>query len=388
MRCLSFRFTVLALVAASSTALAAERPARAILFLIDGVHWQAPQRLNLTNMQALAKQGCYFKRAYCLAPDHPTTGAYGKVHTTSVPNPTLQSGTLFIRPDSRMIQECFWPEQLTAHVVNILAYRSLNGGFHFSVMLNGGTDAESVDWALRILRKADVRFARFHLQDPGSAGTQSTKVTDDVPWRGNIWGEGSPYIEKLRKADELLGRFVDALKAMNKWDDTLLVVMPDHGQASQGWHPPMQEEGWMLPLIFVGPGVAKGRIFNYAETIDVAPTICDLMGVDPPTTGPGSGVVLEEVKADFRGDQPKRPQRVRTINEQIRDYRLLRSKLLVLAQNDAVAERAVVLAGRQFYGIDRIFDWHEVGPVERLIETNRQVLKDLRAALAAAERRR
>ena len=86
--------------------------------------------------------------------------------------------------------------------------------------------------ALRhLLKKADVRFARLHLQGPGTAGSRCAKVTDDVPWRRDIWGQGSPYVAALRNADRLLGEFVAALQEMDKWDDTLLVVMADHGQA-------------------------------------------------------------------------------------------------------------------------------------------------------------
>ncbi|MBN1344269.1 MAG: sulfatase-like hydrolase/transferase [Phycisphaerae bacterium] len=356
-------------------------PARAVLFIIDGVHWQAPERLGLGTMRRLASQGVYFKRAHCLAPAHPTTGAYGAIHTTSVPNPTLQAGTLFLRPETKMVQECFWPERLTAHAVNIIAYRSLNRGFHLSAMLNEASDEVVTRWAIRFMEDADVRFARFHLQDAGTAGAACAKVTEDVPWRGNIWGEGSPYVAALRKADGLLAEFVGALKRMGKWDDTLLVVMADHGQASGGWHPPMQEEGWLLPLILVGPGVAKGRVYDYAETIDVVPTMCDLMGVKAPSVGPGSGVVLEEVRAGFVGEAPKRPHRVRAINEQIREYELLKAKLTALAANDPVAGRAVVLAERGFYGIDRILDWHETGSIDGLIETNRRVIGELERAV-------
>ncbi len=358
-----------------------QTPARAILFIIDAVHYQAPERLGLESMKRLAAAGTSFRRAYCIAPDHPTTGPYGKLHTTSLPNPTLQSGTLFIRPDTKMVQECFWPKHLTAHGVNLTAYRSLNRGFHYSMMLDSGPDQAVVDWGVDLLRKADVHFARLHLQGPGTAGSQCAKVTDDVPWRRDIWGEGSPYVAALRNADRLLGEFVEALRRMGKWDDTLLVVMADHGQARVGWHPPMVEDSWITPLIFVGPGVARGRALDVAEHIDVVPTICALMGVPPPCSGPGCGVVLDEIRADHSGKPPTKPRRVRTINTLIRDYRLLKAKLLVRAETDPSLERIVVLADRQFYGVDRVLDWHEAGTLDRLIETNRAVIKQLKQAL-------
>jgi len=380
-RSAAIRCLPIVLATAGGSPAETRKPSRAILFVIDGMHWQAPKRLGLTNVLRLADEGTWVTQAYCILPAHPTTGPYGKLHTTSLPNATLQSGTLFIGPGTRMVQECFFPKRLTAHGVNITAYRSLNRGFSYSMMLNGGPDAAVVDWGIDLFKRADIRFARLHLQDAGSAGAKCTQTKDDVPWRRNIWGQGSPYVSALRNADTLLGRLVDALKQMGKWSDTLLIVMADHGQATTGWHPPSQEDGWITPLIFVGPGVARGRVLEYAEHIDVVPTLCDLMGVEPPCKGPGSGVVLNEIKVCHSGKSPARPQRVRIINRLIRDYLLLQGKMRVRVPSDPSLERAIVLAERQFYGVDRILDWHEAGTLDQLIQTNRSVIEQIRQAL-------
>ena len=41
---------------------------------------------------------------------------------------------------------------------------------------------------------------RVHLQEVGEESFQIMSLTEDVPWRRNIWAEGSPYIEKLKKS--------------------------------------------------------------------------------------------------------------------------------------------------------------------------------------------
>ena len=128
-------------------------------------------------------------------------------------------------------------------------------------------------------------------------------------------------------------------------------------------------------------GVARGRVLEYAEHIDVVPTLCDLMGVEPPCKGPGSGVVLNEIKVCHSGKSPARPQRVRIINRLIRDYLLLQGKMRVRVPSDPSLERAIVLAERQFYGVDRILDWHEAGTLDQLIQTNRSVIEQIRQAL-------
>jgi hypothetical protein len=67
-----------------------------IIFQIDNLHYEAAKRLQLTNVLALAAQGTSVDEAYVPIPWHQTTGDYGKVHTTSLPNPVTFAGTMFL----------------------------------------------------------------------------------------------------------------------------------------------------------------------------------------------------------------------------------------------------------------------------------------------------
>lgn len=357
------------------------KPRRAILFVIDGLRTEAPQRLGLENFQALAKQGTLFRKAYQVLPAHPKSGSWAQIHTSSIPNPVMLSGTLFIRPDTPLIQEMFGKEAFTAHLASTRdAYRSINRDFNYSYLASSG-DERAVEWAIRVMDHEEVIYMRIHLQDTGIGGRRSTEETARAPWKNNIWGEGSHYIQAARKADALLGQFVDALKDMGKWSDTLLIVTADHGQADTGYHPIDDEDSSITPLLFIGPGVARGREFEYAEQMDLVPTLCDLMGVPAPATGQGSGVVLEEIKESHSGASRSRPQRLRKINETLIDYYRLLPLAEEKAKDDPEFKQRLATWRSEVYSLDRFTEWHEAGTIKNLLETNERAIRNLREAL-------
>ncbi|GAP98002.1 hypothetical protein NIES2104_45550 [Leptolyngbya sp. NIES-2104] len=376
-------------IAQNPTSTARSKPARIIFFHIDGLHYQAPERLKMTNYQSLVKQGTSVEEAYILIPWHQTENGYCSLSLTSPPNPTTMAGSIFLDPwwEERYIQQTFYPRQLTPHIANSIAYSSLNPGFNFT-KLEYSTDESSVRFALDLLRQHDIRFMRLVLQDTGSA---SQDVADgrlkNEPWAENIWANGSPYIKAAQNADRLLGEFVAELKRMGKWDDTLLVLLTD-GQASTGWHPIQNEESWRIPLAFVGTGVAQGRTIPYAESIDIVPTVLNLMGMQPLNTDGGSGRVLEEIKANNPASaQP--PRRLLELNRQIKEHLRLKSQMQLLADRYPLIDTSLMQAenrlerpGANFYNLERMDQWREAGTLDNMLRVNREAIAFLRERLA------
>lgn len=244
-----------------------------------------------------------------------------------------------------------------------------------------------MDWTLDLLAKRDVTFLRVPLQDTGRGGMAVLNAPDDAPYQANIWAEGSPYIAAAREADRQLGRFVDRMQALGRWESTLFIFMAD-GQGNAGWHLPMDEDSWRTPMLFVGPGVAPGRTISYAEILDVAPTIAHAMQVDPPNPGPGSGRVLREVFADYTGAPPDPPKYLLRFNEQIKKHLVLQARLRLLSLEHPGADNALMQAANAFfleepfYGLDRIDEWKNAGSIPNLIKYNERALTFLREALA------
>jgi hypothetical protein len=95
------------------------------------------------------------------------------------------------------------------------------------------------------------------------------------------------YLLQLGFVDRLLGRLVARLKEQGMYDDTLIVVTADHGFAWQVGVPTRRsvtpgnvEELGPVPLLVKAPKQTRGRVNDaLARTLDVAPTIADVLNV-------------------------------------------------------------------------------------------------------------
>jgi arylsulfatase A-like enzyme len=96
------------------------------------------------------------------------------------------------------------------------------------------------------------------------------------------------YDGEIRYVDAQVGRLLDALAAQGLGHRTLVVVTSDHGEEFDD-HGSMEGHQWTLydevlhvPLIVRAPGIAGGRVVDdLVETLDIAPTILDLLGMPP-----------------------------------------------------------------------------------------------------------
>jgi hypothetical protein len=102
--------------------------------------------------------------------------------------------------------------------------------------------------------------------------------------------------------DRLIGELLDRLEALDRLDQSLVVVVSDHG--SSYWpgqsrrlledhaHP---EDILRVPLFVKAPGQQVGRIDDRrAHTIDVLPTVAEILGVAIPWQIDGRSVLGEE----------------------------------------------------------------------------------------------
>ncbi len=82
----------------------------------------------------------------------------------------------------------------------------------------------------------------------------------------------------FRYADAALGRFLDAAREEPWFDDTLFVLVADHGRHLRGGVAP-DLPGCRIPLLLYAPGrVAPARVSRLASQLDVAPTVMGLLG--------------------------------------------------------------------------------------------------------------
>jgi hypothetical protein len=366
----------------------------AVIFVIDGLSYKAVERLNPPNLRSLIAAGTYYRKSYNIAPLDPTdtpndpaSQEWMKYQASSLPNPVILAGTVLLRTDQHYVQESFFPDsenfsqgRVTAHAANDVAYRRLNAGFHLSFLKgsddNQVPDSETMYWALEFLRKERPAFMKIHLQHTGNAGWICSRETSpSVPWRRNIWGEGSPYRKTALRADQYVGQFVEELRKLGIWDKTVLFVTADHGQLDEGGHPPYAEDSWAMPLVVTGPGIRSSQRFDYAEQIDMVPTLCYLMGVKPPANADGR--ILAEALQQPPADVPASQRRMNELNILVRDGDALLTKLRKQARKSPTLQARLAAAEKEYYGLDRILHWNRFGTVDNLMAHNRGVLKAL-----------
>lgn len=364
----------------------AAKPSEVVLFVIDGISYKVWDRMDLPVLDEMVSEGTLVKQVFLPPAAHPHEGPYAKLHTCSIPNPILMAGTIFIDEKTVYINERFFPERTAGFAANAIDYRSLLRNYH-CVYQKAGTDAEAVRAALKFMEMDQPAFLSVHLQDTGEGGVASMRSGPNDPWKNNIWHPQSPYRRDLLNADRLLGEFVQGLTKLGRLETTALVIVGDHGQADSGWHPIELWDPAITTAVLWGAGITAKATVDYAELIDIGPTICALMGVGPPPTA--LGVPIVEAMAGAPARAVPRPRRQEIMNAQFRDFRVLKAELdVALARSESPAKgwlygrlNAIV---RNFYGVERFVEWPRFKTVEELVEQNGRALNDLRALSAQA----
>ena len=128
------------------------------------------------------------------------------------------------------------------------------------------------------------------------AAIQALPGIDDVAFN-NIQRKWRCRMEALLSVDEGLGRVLDALRAADELDQTLIVFTSDNGffhgeHRVQTGKNRVYEEAIRVPLVMRGPGVREGvSVGDLAINADLAPTILDAAGATPGRTVDGRSLL-------------------------------------------------------------------------------------------------
>ena len=96
------------------------------------------------------------------------------------------------------------------------------------------------------------------------------------------------YAEKVTMVDNWLGKFLDKVRKLGLWDDTLIILVSDHGEPlGNGEHghglmrklrPWPYEELVHIPLLVRMPGTGEGkRVKSFTQSCDIGPTVLDYL---------------------------------------------------------------------------------------------------------------
>jgi hypothetical protein len=92
---------------------------------------------------------------------------------------------------------------------------------------------------------------------------------------GTHEGMYSSYDDAIRGFDGYVRQITDALESMGKLENTIIVVYTDNGKN--------ETINVQVPLIIRFPnGEYSGKIVNNTQNLDIAPTLLDFIGIQPP----------------------------------------------------------------------------------------------------------
>jgi hypothetical protein len=117
------------------------------------------------------------------------------------------------------------------------------------------------------------------------------------------------YDSELRCLDDAIGQFFAGLKELGLADQVTVIITADHGEEftehGKMAHEQVYNETLHVPLLVALPGATAGhRVERVVQSIDLAPTLYDLAGVQAPAGLPGRSLVplLVDPRAESGGE--------------------------------------------------------------------------------------
>ena len=149
--------------------------------------------------------------------------------------------------------------------------------------------------------KLPPNFLPEHPFDNGSLTIRDEVLLPTPRQENDMRDDLANYYGMVNEVDVQIGRILDALRASGQWDNTIIVFAGDNGLA-MGQHgligkQNLYDPSAKVPMVVVGESVPKGVMNpDYCYLYDIYPTLCDLAGVEIPSTVTGislTGSMLE-----------------------------------------------------------------------------------------------
>lgn len=96
------------------------------------------------------------------------------------------------------------------------------------------------------------------------------------------------YDGEIAYTDHHFGRLFDWMERSGRMNDTMIVIMADHGESlgERGFYEhstQLYDEQSRIPMIIYVPGLPPRRIPSYVSSVDLGPTILNLVGLQHPS---------------------------------------------------------------------------------------------------------
>jgi arylsulfatase A-like enzyme len=252
-------------------------------------------------MDGLASRGTYFRRVWSQAPNTPRS--FPSILTGRYPSDVRWDKPGVNYPVVLPENHTFFEDLQTAgfRTIGIFSHfyfvpeRGINQGFDEWSDDGAGTIAESnkdtaspriVPRVIARLKQAAAKHERFalwtHLFEPHA----SYMTHKEFPTSGASGAAGlmEKYDYEIAFVDRWVGKLLNALGELGLADDTVVVLMADHGEA-WGEHKmffhgqDLFDEQLRIPLVMSVPGLPPHVVTSNVAAVDVAPTLLSLFGL-------------------------------------------------------------------------------------------------------------
>jgi predicted AlkP superfamily pyrophosphatase or phosphodiesterase len=295
--CFSFLIVAALILTTANVVLSAPKLQHAIIITIDGCRPDKLLEASTPNIDEIVQDAAYSWTAQTVLPSRTPeahaslfTGAPPEVHDFTSPKDEVEAETIF-----QVFEEAGYKTALVdgkggriaglevdvSYVKNDVNYRWLG-----AVQYQPGSEDPLGD--IRVMETSIQIFVE-------NRPTLMFVLLPMVDVAGHIYGHRSEeYLQAIEKADQAIGMLVDSLKELEIYDDTLLVIVSDHGMTGTS-HGSRDSGDMTIPLIMRGPEVPVGDLGDVLIT-DVAPTVTALFGLQAPADA--EGIVLFEVQIE------------------------------------------------------------------------------------------
>jgi arylsulfatase A-like enzyme/Tfp pilus assembly protein PilF len=264
------------------------------------------------NLDALAKQSVVFSRAYAqvplTTPSHANifTGTYPQFNHLNYMGQPLAEDLPYL-PDilkHRRYKTAAFVGSLIIDAKNPVASGFGRGFDTYDAPFHNRTRGE--DRYRSVERRAEdvvdhaLAWLRMHSQGPFFIWVHCydahAPYEPPEPYKTRFRSE--PYDGEIAYTDSAMGKLFAGLRARGLYDNTIIAVMADHGEAlgEHGEHHHgifLYDETIHVPLLFKLPGQRFGgkRVDGRVRLVDVAPTILEEAGVNVPTAMQGASLL-------------------------------------------------------------------------------------------------
>ncbi len=146
----------------------------------------------------------------------------------------------------------------------------------------------------------------FAPQHPFNNGHMTGRDEKLGPWPRTekvVRDQLAEYYGLITHLDRQVGRILRELRGGPHAEDTIVLYTADHGLAV-GSHgllgkQNLYEHSMGAPLIFAGPGIPRGESDTFCYLLDIFPTLCAMVGVQPP-----AGIDGVDLSTVWRGEVP------------------------------------------------------------------------------------